>query len=116
MSVSERAKQFSPFSPLKGLSKALAAKEKIRVPKRELSDETIEKINNALVNLKIGEIITVVYYEEKEQEYLQLTGMVAKVNEYENILQIVSTKIRFEDIYDIILADSKGCPIGGRRR
>lgn len=103
MPVSERAKQFSPFSPLKGLSKALAAKEKIRVPKREISDEKTEEINKALVNLKTGEIITVVYYDEKEQEYLQLTGMAAKVNIYENILQIVSTKIRFEDIYEIIL-------------
>ena len=105
MPIAERAKQFAPFSPLNGLKKALAEKEKIRVPKRELSDETIEKINDVLVNLKTGKIITVVYYDEKEQEYLQLTGTVAKVYEYEKILQIASTKIRFEDIYDIILAD-----------
>ena len=83
MPIAERAKQFA----------------------RELSDETIEKINDVLVNLKTGEIITVVYYGEKEQEYLQLTGTVAKVYEYEKLLQIASTKIRFEDIYDIILAD-----------
>lgn len=106
MPVSERAKQFSPFSPLKSLSKALAEKEKIRVPKREISDEKREEINKALINLKTGEIVTVVYYDETEQEYLQLTGMVAKVDIYKSILQIVAIKIRFEDIYDIILSDS----------
>ena len=36
MPVSDRAKQFMPFSALKGLDEALRAKEKIVVPKVEL--------------------------------------------------------------------------------
>ena len=40
MPVSDRAKQFMPFSALKGLDEALRANEKIVVPKVEFSFET----------------------------------------------------------------------------
>ena len=46
--------------------------------------------------------MTVVYYNEVEQEYLQITGAVAKLYEYERVLQIVKTKIKYDDIYEII--------------
>lgn len=37
MPVEDRAKQFMPFAALKGLPDALAARERIIVPKTELS-------------------------------------------------------------------------------
>ena len=42
MPIDERAKQFMPFAALRGLPDALAAKEKILVPKMELSPEMEE--------------------------------------------------------------------------
>ena len=43
MPIEDRAKQFMPFAALKGLPDALAAKEKITVPKVELSEEMAEE-------------------------------------------------------------------------
>ena len=47
-------------------------------------------------------IIIVLYHNNSEQEYLQLTGTVPKLYEYKRILQIVKTKIKYDDIYEII--------------
>lgn len=104
MPVSERAKIFSPFAALKGLPEALKEKEKIRVPKKELSEYMADKINKALTQTKAGQIITVFYYNSTEQEYIQLTGMVARVDFSQKFLQVVAIKIPFDDLYEIILA------------
>lgn len=104
MPVSERAKIFAPFAALKGLPEALKEKEKIRVPKKELSEYMANKINCALGSLKTGQIITVIYYNSSEQEYLQLTGMVARIDATHRFLQIVAVKIPFDDLYEIIIA------------
>ena len=103
MPVSERAKQFSPFAALKGLPEALAAKEKVRVQRRILSEESAEALNQQIVSLKCGQIITAIYYEPNEQEYLQLTGMVAKIDASSRTLQIVQQKIPFDDLFELII-------------
>ena len=101
MPVSERAKQFMPFAAVKGLEEALAAKEKIKVPKRELSEDMTKKLDETLKKLERGQLVTVIYY--REAEYLQLTGLVAKLDVYHGYLQIVTTKIRFEDMFELII-------------
>ena len=80
MPIEERAKQFMPFSALKGLEEALASKEKIIVPKKELTQDYAEELNLKLKSLKAGSIITVVYY--CKEEYIKLTGMIAKINHF----------------------------------
>lgn len=101
MSREERAKQFMPFSALKGLDEALIEKEKIVVPKIELSEDSAVELDRKMHTLERGKMATVVYYHK--DEYLKLTGVVAKIDEDSRILQIVNTKISFEDIYDIDL-------------
>ncbi len=103
MPVSERAKQFSPFSPLKGLSEALAEKEKIRVPMKEVSEDAAAQINRILQGLKRGEMITAVYYDLPEQQYAQLTGAVDQVDMIGRVLHIGLTVINFDALYAIIL-------------
>ena len=103
MPIEERAKQFMPFSALKGLEEALSSKEKIIVPKKELTQDYAEELNLKLKSLKAGSIITVVYY--CKEEYIKLTGMIAKINYDSRIIQIVNTKIPFDDLLDIIIAD-----------
>ena len=103
MPVSDRAKQFMPFSALKGLDEALRAKEKIVVPKVELSPEMAEELNYKMHLLEKGKIATVVYFNK--DEYLKTTGMVARIDETSRILQIVNTKIQFDDILDIDIVD-----------
>ncbi|MCM1037708.1 MAG: YolD-like family protein [Roseburia sp.] len=99
MPVSERAKQFMPFAALKGLPEALKAKEKIIVPKMELSPEMEEELDRKMRLLTRGSIATVVYFHDGE--YIKISGMVSRIDETSRILQIVNTKINFDDIQDI---------------
>lgn len=99
MPIEDRAKQFMPFAALKGLPDALAAKEKITVPKVELSEEMAEELDRKMHGLAKGRITSVVYFHK--DEYIKTTGMVARIDETSRLLQIVNTKIPFDDILEI---------------
>lgn len=99
MTREERAKQFMPFAALKGYEEALRRKEKIVVPRMELSEEYRELLDHKLRQVNKNDMITVVYF--CRNEYLELTGMVSRLDMTARILQIVNTKICFEDIFDI---------------
>ena len=101
MPRARRAKVFQPFDALVGLREAIAAKESITEPKRELTDAAIAEINQTLTELQKGQIVTVVYYGDYEQNYLQLTGPVTKIDPYWNSLQIGTTVLNFPEIYYI---------------
>ena len=102
MARSRRAKQFQPFDALRGLKEAIAAKEKVPTPRRYLSEDSIAEIDKILSSLRKGQIVTVVYYGVYEQDYLQLTGPVMKVDPYWNNLQIGNTTIDFSEIDGLI--------------
>ena len=99
MPMADRAKQFMPFAALKGLEQALEEKEKIVVDKIVLTEDSLDELNRKLIQLKIHDIVTIVYYCNKE--YIKLTGMVSKITLSSRVLQIVNTKISFDDIYSI---------------
>ena len=99
MSAADRAKQFMPFAALKGLPEALAAKERITVPKVELSEEMAMELDRKMHLLKRGEIATVVYFQG--DAYVKITGMVARIDATSRLLQIVNTKINFDDILNV---------------
>ncbi len=99
MSREDRAKQFMPFAALKGYPDALRKKEKIVVPRMELSEEYKESLDRKLRQVRKNDIITVVYF--CQNEYLEQTGMVARIDETARVLRIVNTKICFDDIFDI---------------
>lgn len=96
MPIADRAKQFMPFAALKGLPEALSAKEKIVVPKIELPPEMAEELDLKMHRLECGRIASIIYFHN--DEYLKLSGMVARIDETSRILQIVNTKIPFDDI------------------
>ncbi len=100
MSREDRAKQFMPFAALKGYPEALRKKEKIVVPKAEVSEEYAEALDRKLRQIKKNDMVTVVYF--CNGEYLKKTGMVSRLDETARVLKIVNTKILFDDIYDII--------------
>lgn len=102
MPPSRRAKQFVPFDALKGLKEAIAAKEKKPEPRRELTDYIKEQINQILTELHKGQQITVVYYGNREQQTLQITGTVMNVDAYWKILQVNNVAIEFSEIYEIV--------------
>ncbi len=99
MSREDRAKQFMPFAALKGYPDALRKKEKIIVPKIELSEESKEELDWKLRQVQKNDIVTVVYFYR--DEYLRITGMVSRIDETARVLKIVNTKISFENLYDI---------------
>lgn len=99
MPPADRAKQFMPFAALKGYDIALRAKEKIVVPKIELSEEMTEELDRKIHLIEKNDMVTVVYF--CNEEYLELTGMVSRLDPTARVLQIVNTKIRFEDIYNL---------------
>ena len=97
--MENRAKQFMPFAALKGYEEALRAKEKIVVSKVELSEEKKEELNRKLLQVRKNDIVTVVYFHK--DEYLQMEGMVSRVDKDARVLKVVNTKIAFTDIYDL---------------
>lgn len=99
MPVSDRAKQFMPFSALKGLDEALRTKEKIVVPKVELTPEMAEELDYKMHLLEKGKVTTIIYFSSGE--YVKVTGLVARIDQTSRVIQIVNTKIRFDDIFDI---------------
>ncbi len=95
----ERAKQFAPFAALKGFEEALRKKEKIVVPKAELSVDKQEIMNLTLQQIEKGDIVTCVYYFD--EEYIEFTGVLVKVDIDERYIQIVNNKIPLDDLRDI---------------
>lgn len=99
MCIENRAKQFAPFSALRGLPDELTAMEKIVVPKLELSEYMEDELNKMLCMLKPGDMATVVYF--CNDEYIKVTGMIARIDVECRMLQIVEKRIAFDDIYSI---------------
>lgn len=99
MDRQDRAKQFMPFAALKGYEEALREKEKIVVPKIELSEEMKEELDRKMQQVMRNDMVQVTYF--KEDEYLQITGMVARIDKDARVLKVVGTKIPFEDIYKL---------------
>lgn len=97
--MDNRAKQFVPFAAVKGYEEALRAKEKIVVEKIELSEEKKAELDRKLQQVKKTDIITVVYFYKGE--YIQLEGMVSRIDIDARVIKVVNTKIPFEDIYEL---------------
>lgn len=99
MPISERAKQFSPFSPLRGLEEALARKERMAAAKIELSDEAAGELDAKIRSIRKGMEVSLTFY--CEDEYVQSTGKIFAIREEDRKLRIDDIWIRFEDILDI---------------
>lgn len=99
MERSDRAKQFMPFDALSGLRDALRERERIIVPKMDLSEEMKEELDWKLHKLQMNDIITVVYFQNGE--YVKVTGMVSGLDISSRILRIVNARVPFDDIADL---------------
>ncbi len=106
MSPADRAKQFLPFDALKGFREALAEKERMIVPKKELSEEKLAELNRKLSGLTLRQVVTVEYFSN--DAYVQVTGMITGINRNSRELRIVDTRIPFRDILEIVSEDGAG--------
>lgn len=92
----ERAKIFMPFAALKGFEEALREKEKVVVKKRDLNEEEILMLNQKMATLEKGQMIKVVYFNK--DEYIEIQGLVARLDKVLGNITVVNTKIDFKDI------------------
>ena len=98
MSRAERARQFMPFSPLRGFEELLREQERQRMPRRELSEEESEALSARLSALKRGDMVRVVYY--KEDAYVTMEGLLSEIDHVARTLRVIKTQILFDDILD----------------
>ncbi len=117
MSLTNRAKIFSPFSALRGYDEEIKNEntEHLKVRRLCLSDEEIEKIEAALSRLIKGQPVNITYFTGGEDEYgfyQNISGTVISVDEIINSLslktnskslsgKILPTVIQFKDILRI---------------
>jgi len=99
MDRAERAKQFMAFSPLRGYYDMIRQKQKVVVERKTLTSDTAEELSFKFNQIKIGEIIEVVYF--CKDEYVKCCGMVSKVDLIEKTLTIVKTKIKLDSIIEL---------------
>lgn len=99
MSVADRAKQFAPFSALKGLDEALRQKERVFVEKPEFSDEAAEELSRKLAKISVGMRVCVVYYSDGE--CVSVEGIVTRIDKTFKKLTVVKTEISMDDIVNI---------------
>lgn len=95
----DRAKQFAPFAALKGFDEALRAKEKIIVEKPRLSEEERDELDRNLHIIERGNLVKVNYYED--DECLEMTGVLSKVDMDAGYIKVVNKKLAFSDVYHL---------------
>ena len=98
MTLQNRAKIFSPFSPLRGYDEQLAAEKQRteRVPKRILTEEEMSALSDRLMQVTKGMTVTVRYFKEDTAHpevpavgnYITLTGKADRIDPVFRTLQV----------------------------
>ena len=110
MSISQRAAQFSPFAALTGYEEAIRNEGRITFEKRELTDESKEKINavlNYLYEHKNEKIKVSICYFEKDAikqggSYKMISSYIKQFDEIGHMLILDNKKkIMLDDILEI---------------
>lgn len=101
MPVKMRAKQFMMFDAMKGLTEAIAEKERCCYSQRELSEERIAELKAIISSLQVGVSATVTYYCGYSHRYKRISGVVNKIDFYWKQILVECVVIDFSDIYKI---------------
>ena len=99
MKRSERAKQFIPFSALKGLDEELTRAEKVLCQKRELLEDEAEELNRKLTDIEAGSRIEIEYY--RMGEYVKKKGTVKRVDVVYRVIEVDDKKIKISSIVSV---------------
>lgn len=97
----DRAAQFVPFAALSGYYDLVRKQERIPEERHECSPEEVMAISRTLAQLRTRDLVRVTYYREDESRYQTVEGGVACVEPDARVLQVVRTRIPFEDILRI---------------
>lgn len=99
MANNPRAKQFMPFASLKGYFDLIREEQRIKEPKKNLSEEEAMVLSYKLNQVKKGMVIKVRYYNIDAYETAE--GIVSSFDDIFRTLTIVKKSISFDDILDI---------------
>lgn len=91
-----RAKQFLPFDALKGLQEALREKEIEYEEKKELSEDTLNNLNDKFNQLDNGSFVKITFY--KNGKYSEIKGRVTNID-------YIKKKIQINKEYNINICD-----------
>lgn len=94
-----RPSLFLPFDGLSGWRDTIRERERIIVEKRELGEDDLVMLDRKIHYIEPYMIVEVTYYDK--DCYVKKTGMVAKINYEDRILQVVKEEIYLDDIVDI---------------
>lgn len=110
MSVHDRAAQFSPFAALTGYEAVIKESGRLTDKRMELDEDNKATLNERIQLLMehLGEKpeVTITYFQPDERKaggaYVQTTGQVKKVDEYESaVIMVDGLNIPIEQIYEI---------------
>lgn len=92
----ERARQFMPFASLRGYYDFIREQERVKEPRRELSDDQAEELSARLSGFSRGDIVRVKHYVSDHYEVTE--GVLTEFDEVFRRMTIVRTRVRFDDI------------------
>ena len=106
-SKAERARQFMPFSALRGFEEMIRAQTREITPKRERSEYDAERLSKKMLALQRGDMVCVTYYDR--DAYVKLEGIVSDIDIPLRRLRVIKTSIPFDDIWDVVhIGDREG--------
>jgi hypothetical protein len=91
-----RAKQFLTFDALKGLQEALREKEIEYEEKKDLSEDTLNDLNNKFNQIDNGSFVKITFY--KNGKYSEIKGRVTNID-------YIKKKIQINKEYNINICD-----------
>jgi len=95
----DRAKQFLPFDALKGFRESLEFIERQQEDIKDLDDYEKDIINIKINSLKKGDKVNIKYYYNFE--YIEMIGIIKKIDFVYKSLYFLNTKIDFDDILNL---------------
>lgn len=99
MSRADRAKQFMPFSALKGYEEAVKESEKRKAEKIILAEDKKAELDIKLRKLKFGDEVSILYFDDGE--YKTLSGSFIKADDFGRSVIIGCNEIDIENIMEI---------------
>lgn len=98
-SRADRARQFMPFSALRGFEELIQQQTVAPEARRELSEEQAMSLSAKLAQVGRGMLVAVSFYDKIG--YATLQGMISEVDFSMRTLTVVKRKLQFDDIVDI---------------
>ena len=97
-----RAKQFLTFDALKGLQEALREKEIEYEEKKDLSEDTLNDLNNKFNQIDNGSFVKITFY--KNGKYSEIKGRVTRIDYIKKKIQVnKGYNINICDIVNILI-------------